>query len=329
MISAAKTLGAVAIALWVLQFAAAEDLKLRQEAVELLEHADAVSTPAVEPPTEALASFRWFNPDASAQDGTLATIISPGTGQRTEWHFGDFHLVNIHLDRKLAIAGENAATIPAAVRKVGELLPIRLVRFDHADTILAIRESEVHGRPARCIEFDTTYGSSVNANQICIDRQLGTMVRFKEGQETTENSEWFPFAGAYLPGRIDVFRHGIELVEIHSTRHKIEGQLDANVFFPPPGAEIKTRCHQVRRPFGQSMPQPPAGTSGSEITNVLLHGTIGNNGLVHGIVVDRSDRAELDREAIETVSRWVFTPALCDGKPTDWEANFVVHFQGR
>jgi hypothetical protein len=317
------------LVLMTVRLVAAEDLKLRQEAVQLLEHADATSTPAVQPPSEAVSTFRWFNQDGSEQDGTVTYTTMPGTGIRVEWRFGDFHLINVHTDRKLSIAGENATAIPAAISKVGGLLPIRLVRFDHADTIRSINDSEVRGRAARCIEFDTTYGNKTDANEICIDKQLGTMARFQEGPEATEYLDWFQFAGAYFPGRIDVFRHSVQLLEIHTMQDAVEGTVDRNVFLPPPGSEVKTRCAQVRRPFAQSVPQPPTGSSGAETTDVLLHGTIGQDGAAHSIVIDESDRPELNLEAIQTVSRWVFTPAVCDGKPTTWEANFVVHFQGR
>ena len=295
----------------------------------MLEHADSLSVLAVRPETQTDVTFRWFNSDGSAQDGTLTILYSPGTGERTEWHFGEFHLINITIPGKLILAGQHASTIPAAIRMVGEIVPIHLVRFDHADNIRSINESEVRGRPARCIQFDTTYGSKTSANEICIDKALGTMARFQEGPEVTENSDWFQFAGAYFPGRIDVYRHGVQQVEIHETQHKIEGQVDANVFVPPPGAEIKTRCQQVKRPFVQSTPQPSPGNAGSSITDIFLHGTIAKDGTVRSIVVDQSDRADLNAEAIQTVSRWVFSSALCDGRVIDWEANFVVHFQGR
>ena len=311
------------------RIAATEDLKLRQQAVQLLEHADAASTPVVQPPSEAASTFRWFNPDGTEQDGTATFTIVPGTGERVEWHFGDFHLVNVFTGRKLVVSGKNAGTIPAAVKKVGSLFPMRLLNFDHADSIRSIVDSEVRGRPARCIEFDSTYGGSTSANEICIDKQLSTMARFQDGAETTEYSEWFQFAGAYVPGRTDVFRQGVQILEIHLTQTAVDGKADANVFLPPPDSEIRTRCAQVRRPFAQSVPQPPSGSSSADTTEVLLHGTIGKDGGVHSIVVDQSDRPDLNQEAIQTVSRWLFTPAMCDGKTTNWEADFVIHFQGR
>jgi TonB family protein len=297
--------------------------------VQLLEHANAASTPVVRPASEAVSTFRWFDQDGSAEDGTATFTIVPGTGRRVEWHFGNFHLINVHTGRTLAVSGENAGTIPAAVKRVGDLFPMRLVSFDHADTIRSIVDSEVRGRPARCIEFDTTYGGKTSANEICIDKETGTMTRFQDGADSTEYSEWFQFAGAYLPGRTDVFRQGIQLLEIHSTQTAIEGKVDENVFVPPPDSEVRTRCAQVRRPFAQSVPQPPSGNSGAETTDVLLHGTIWKDGGVRNIVVDQSDRPDLNEEAIQTVSRWLFTPAVCDGKKTNWEANFVIHFQGR
>ena len=73
-------------------------------------------------------------------------------------------------------------------------------------------------------------------------------------------------------------------------------------------------------PLCQSVAQPRSGSLSAETSDVLLHGTIGKDGGVHSIVVDRSDRPELNQEAIQTVSRQVFTPAGCDG--TNREAKF-------
>jgi TonB family protein len=143
-----------------------------------------------------------------------------------------------------------------------------------------------------------------------------------------ENSDFFSFAGALWPARIDVFRNGIEVLEIHQSLAPIQGAIDPNVFAPPPGAHVRTRCGQYRRAFGQSMPQPPIGR-GSQNTDVVLHGIIDRDGKIVAPVIVQSDRPDLNPEALQLISTWTFQPAMCDGHPNTAEANFVLHFQGR
>jgi protein TonB len=56
---------------------------------------------------------------------------------------------------------------------------------------------------------------------------------------------------------------------------------------------------------------------------VVLYAIIRKNGTVDNIQVVHSIDSQLDRYAMEALSRWEFRPALRDGQPVDLEA--IVH----
>jgi outer membrane biosynthesis protein TonB len=59
---------------------------------------------------------------------------------------------------------------------------------------------------------------------------------------------------------------------------------------------------------------------------VQVHAAIGPDGRVQQAVVLPAGRPDLEKRAIEILSSWVFTPPLCNGKPTIIGADLVVHF---
>jgi hypothetical protein len=244
--------------------AAGEDLKLRETAVALLERANAVSTPAVWPPHEAVITFRYFSSTEGAKDGLETIVFLSPKEVRREENFGDFHLLNIFTPNRTAIV-DDGSSIPAPLRKLDKLIPIHLGRFDHEDLIKSIADGQVRGRSAHCIGFDTRFGTTVDNNEACIDKQNGTLLRLTLHGETTESSEFFQLAGAYLPGRIDYFLNGSQVLEVHQQIALIEGTVDPNVLLPPAGAYIRKNCKQYRRAFVQRGLQPQAGNGGQMV----------------------------------------------------------------
>jgi outer membrane biosynthesis protein TonB len=53
---------------------------------------------------------------------------------------------------------------------------------------------------------------------------------------------------------------------------------------------------------------------------------IGEDGHVYGAAVLPAGRPELEKQAVQIVSGWVFSPGLCEGKPIAVNASLVVHF---
>jgi outer membrane biosynthesis protein TonB len=62
---------------------------------------------------------------------------------------------------------------------------------------------------------------------------------------------------------------------------------------------------------------------------VVLRGLIGVDGKIHDALVQSSDRADLNAEALALVAQWVFVPAMCNGNANPSDASFVLHFNAR
>jgi hypothetical protein len=304
----------------------AEDVQLRQEAVRLLERAHAVSLAPNLPNLERTVTFRVFNSGSADEEGTFTRVVVQGTGARDEITFGDYHIINVWAGGHLATTRTRELAPPDVVT-VMRLTPISLIRFDHEDVIQAITARQMGGRSLRCIEFDTIAGQKSENNELCMDVGNGTLVSEKLGEELIENSDFFPFAGALIPGKITSSDSGIPKIEISQTMTEL---MDAtpNVLAAPPNAQILHFCTTFRRPLGESMPQPKPGNGGEDF-DVVVRGIIGEDGKVHDAVVQSSERPDVNSEALGLIQQWVFTPGLCNGRPNPTEASFMLHFQAR
>ncbi len=84
-------------------------------------------------------------------------------------------------------------------------------------------------------------------------------------------------------------------------------------------------CQEYRRPIIQSAPQPATAGAGPWY-DVQVHGVIGEDGHVHEAAVLAGGRDDLEKQAVQIVSGWVFSPGVCNGKPVPVVACVVVHF---
>jgi hypothetical protein len=302
-----------------------QDVQLREEAVRLLEKADAVSTSPKLPNLERTDTFRVYGSD-SIQEGNFSRIVIQGTGVRDEYTLGDDHLVNVFTRGQRAVAG-TARVVPPTMMTLLRITPIDRVRFDHEDVIHSITNREVGGHPARCIQFDTIGGHRTDSNEICVDSANGTLVSENLRGALIENSDFFPFAGALIPGKIRYSEAGVLKMEITQTMTELT-DATPNVLAAPPNALIRKRCTTYRRPFGVSIPQPKPGNDGGE-AEIIVRGVIGVDGRVRDAIIQSSERPDLNTEALGLIQHWVFTPALCNGVPNTTEASFALHFEGR
>ncbi|MFB3922741.1 MAG: energy transducer TonB [Terriglobia bacterium] len=312
--------------LGVVAWCPAEDIRVREEAVRLLERANAVSLVANPPNLERTVSFRVLDSASGAQEGTFTRVVIQGTGRREEITFGSYHVIDVWTRGRLATR-RTSEVAPAAIHDVMHLTPIYLVRFDREDVIQGITDRQEGGRKLRCIQFDTVAGQKSSNNELCMDTANGTLVTEKLGEDYIENSDFFSFAGALIPARISYSYAGIPKVEISQTMTVLT-EVTPNVLAAPPNAEIRQRCTTFRRAFGVTMPQPKPGNGGADY-DIVVRGLIGEDGRVVDAVVQSYDRPDLNGEALGLIQQWVFTPAMCDGRPNATEASFTLHFQAR
>lgn len=300
----------------------AQDMPLRVEAVQLLERANAVSRPArVMPNHKQEVTFRAYRLDGTTQDGTY-DVIHSGDIERYEIVLGDYHAISLHFPDKIV---QNAyQPPPPEAIEVNNLTPLLIGRFDKSDTIHSVTPATLLGRRAKCIQFETVNGRTHESNEICVDEELGTLVRRNVGEDLIENTDYFQFQGALLPGRIRHYIYGKLRMEIEQKFSVIDGSIDWAALTPPHPVTLGA-CQQYRRPIIQSAPQPVEAGAGPWY-DVQVHGVIGEDGRVHQASVLAAGRDDLEKQAVQIVSGWVFSPGVCNGNPVPVNADLVVHF---
>jgi Gram-negative bacterial TonB protein C-terminal len=300
----------------------AQDMPVRVEAVRLLERANAVSRPShVMPSHKIEATFRAYGLDGTIQDGRSNVIIS-GDIERYETILGSYHAISIHYPDRIVQNGYEPA--PPETLELDSLTPLLLGQFDKSDTIHSIRPATVFGRRARCIQFETVNGKTHQSNEICVDEELGTLLRWNVGADLIENTDFVSFVGILLPSHIRHYINGKLRMEIEQKFSVVEDPIDWAALTPP-NPDILRACQQYRRPIIQSAPQPASAGAGPWY-NVKVQAVIGADGHVYEAAVLPAGREDLERQAVQIVSGWVFSPGVCNGKPIPVGANLVVHF---
>lgn len=300
----------------------AEDPRLRAEAVALLERANRVSTPAQWPPNQMTLHFRVPNPaPGDAVEGDYVSSVGGPGLRRQEWRYGAFERTQIRNGPRLGVI-HNGAQPPAILEVLPQITPVYLVRFDHEDIIRSI-STGAEGQ--RCVQFDTVFGDRQQACEVCMDAQQGWLMSTRTGDQITRNSRFFAFQGAFLPGHVERWIGGHEVMEVDSTIVP-KNDFPADFFSVPESASYL--CQDFRRAYAESTPQPPVQSSSLDVHDVNLLGTIGVDGHVSGLrAIDRV-RPDLNERAIQLVSTWTFAPASCGGQPAAWQTLFTVHFKG-
>lgn len=302
---------------------AAQDIAVRVEAVRLLERANAVSRPTqMMPNYRHDLTFRAYGLDGTTKDGRFIGIFS-GDIERYESFFGDYHAISIHYPDKI-VQNSDYQPAPMETMEMDKLTPLLVGNFDKSDTIHSITSANLLGRPARCIQFETVNARTHESNEICVDEELGTLIRWNVGEDSIEDADYSQFEGVWWPAHIRHYINGKLRMEIEQTFSVIDGPIDWAALTPPNPATLHT-CHQYRRPIIQSAPQPASAGPGPWY-DVKVHGVIGGDGRVHEAAVLPSGRPDLEKQALQIVSTWVFSPGLCNGKPFTVDANLVVHF---
>ena len=300
----------------------AQGMSVRVEAVRLLERANAVSRPAhIMPNYKQEVTFRAYGLDGTTQDGTSNGIYS-GDSERFETVLGNYHAINLHFPDR--IVQNDYQPPPPETLELDALTPLLIGRFDKSDTIHSITQATLFGRRAKCIRFETVNGRTHQSNEICVDEELGALIRWNVGEDLIENTGYFPFEGILLPAHIRHYINGKLRMEIEQKFSVIDGPIDWAALTPPNPHTLRA-CSQYRRPIIQSGPQPASAGAGPWY-DVQVHGVIGEDGHVYEASVLTAGSDDLEKQAVQIVSGWVFSPGVCNGKPIPVSADLVVHF---
>lgn len=300
-----------------------QGIDVRVESVRLLERANVISSiQQIGVNYQHDVTFHSFGVDGVAKDGRFTAIFS-GRISRFEWSFGDFHAVVLHYPEK-KVQDPDYQPEPVEALEMDRLTPVLIGQFDQSDTIESIRDASLSGRPAKCIEFETVNGRSSESNEVCIDAERGTLLRWQVGNERTEDSDYLQFQGVWLPAHIEHYINGQLRMVIDQTFQVIPGPIDWESLTPAHALTFRP-CDEFKRAVVQSAPQPASAGAGPWY-DVAVNAVVGVDGRVHDPSVLPEGKPELEAEALKLVSGWSFSPAVCNGKTIPVNARLVVHF---
>ena len=300
----------------------AQDIAVRSEAIRLLEVANAVSHPShTMPPVREQGTFRSYGLDGTVKEGQYDNLHD-GDIERFEVVYGSFHSISVHYPDK--IVQNDAVQQPPEIEEMEKLTPLLIGRFDKSDTILSIQPATLEGRPAKCIEFETVNGKTEQSNEICVDEERGTLGRWRVGSDLIDDTDYVQFEGVWMPTHIRHYINGTLRMEIEQKFSTVRRPIDWASLTPTHGNTFR-ECHPYKRPVIQSAPQPASAGAGPWY-DVEVQAIIGKDGRVYEAAVLPAGRPDLEKQAIQIVSGWSFSPGLCGGKPTEVGVHLVVHF---
>ena len=303
---------------------ASEDPKLRQEANESAQRSIAVTTPKQWPPHRCVTTFRYTDAEGNTTEGVNTFDYQAPYTRRIETTYGDYHSIIVEGP---GVAGGKNVLPPPGVREMSKLTPSYTIRFDQEDVINEIRDATEQSRPARCIEFTSSFGAKSQDGEVCYDRAQGMLLHFRFGGQVIDNTNWIQFGGVWLPTHIEEMEDGRHVVTIDRAYTAVDS-FPADTFTLPPDVPPFVWCKDWRRPTGLSMPQPKAGP-GENIDDIVVQGRIERDGSVSNLAIRSSKRPDLDAEALQVAGQWKFRPATCESVPQSSHGDFTLHFKGR
>lgn len=97
-------------------------------------------------------------------------------------------------------------------------------------------------------------------------------------------------------------------------------------FADVPHTTARSRCEETHPPEALTTPNPLLDGADPEV-KVKVSFIVGIDGRVHSPLILESAGSSEDRTVLETVRRWRYRPAMCNGVPTETEAK--IEFSSR
>jgi TonB family protein len=276
------------------------------------------------------AAFSFIDDELETLHGTYTEFWASDSKWRKEIAIGERKRIEVASDRKLWEAESKP------------LLPEKALRVDFAANIFPPRSARLEfekvehlagGRATRCAVTKASRGRSA----FCFDDENGVLVEHVIPHWTRYHltdfgclyGDFRKFGSQWFPREIQCRQGGHRQMDVQVTELDAVNLDDAKLFDPPGDAIELGRCtaEQVDAK-GDYTPAPlqPAGLSDRSLP-VTLRLVVDPQGNPRDIHVIQPAGKKLDDMAVETVSKWRFKPATCNGEPMAQQIQFQVAFR--
>jgi TonB family protein len=192
-----------------------------------------------------------------------------------------------------------------------------------------VRPDKVEGADAWCL----TRQSGPNSPASCFDAVKGVYLGYIPNQRMSH--EFFDFTSVesgdkqiFYPRRAVILRDDFGRIEVNSIEIK-PGAAKDDLFTLPDSAIEIGRCgpEGVAKPIYAPEPEFPAGERAQKIQGVVYTSVIvDKEGKALSVQVLRAPTESLARQAVATINKWKFQPAMCGGQPVYQETSIQIDF---
>jgi TonB family protein len=183
------------------------------------------------------------------------------------------------------------------------------------------------GEESNCVEFQVR--KHFPDSEICIDSSSGLLKSEKTGSggaetlpamTSREYSDFTKFGGKVFPKSIRGMAGKNPLIEFSVTHLGLLDHPDAASFAPPPGAQPWATCESpagnTNELIQQPMPIYPEASKRNHVQgNVVIYAVIGEDGATLNLKLIEAPDKDLASSALTAVSKWRYTPKVCNGIP--------------
>ena len=313
----------------------AENKELHHRAEDIWRKAEEASTldAGDTRPYRERAVFTLYTLRSGALKGTYTKEFADINDWVEDIRLSDYEKVSIRKDDNL-YKHENADFTPLGVRNVTSALsPFKFVPVKK-ESVRKIRSTEMNGVAASCVDSEIDFGLIKQKFVTCVLATDGTVLSNSSSNSrsntTTLYSDYVSFQGKLLPTHIDVIENGQKLLKADVV-YSEQPRLTAASIQVPEGLQPEHPCKEPIPPEIKSRtdPSPPNGVDLHDLNRtVVVTIRVGTDGLVSRSAVLESAGSDFDRNAEETVRKWRFKPALCQGIPFETTVDVEINFHG-
>jgi TonB family protein len=266
----------------------------------------------------------------TASEGTYTEVWVSRAQWRREIVLGDFHRTVVALERKQWLADE-AGPIPENAKQAAGLTSLDDLRAGPAKSA-KIKARDMKGIAVLCVM--TAFGGKESGP--CFDSSSGTLaaretpstVGLGIADRTCLFEQYQAFGDRLMPTSYKCIEDKKVLLEASMVELTFRPELDQSMFAPLKGAKESVHCPGSVVPpkaVHQEGPEFPSSERGPGAATVAA--LIAMNGKATDFEVLSSTNKDFAQAAIESVRKWRFTPATCDGEAFEVRITVEVDFR--
>ena len=308
--------------------ATAEDKKLLQANEITMRAYNAVMMPKkqMDDHRAKKAVVKAYHTSAGTLDGSYRLLQVDENNYFSEFRVGSYQHVDIKKDGKDYLF-DNAPFPPLASDYFFWIIPPHTVIIGPEDAVRSIKNEQVNGEQAVCVDFDTIEGKRKSNEEACFSKAHDWLLRTTMREHEYHWSKYVPFRGKNWPTHADAYEHGAKVLEADFEFSDVP-QLTSAQIVVPAFVKEQPQCGTRTPPKQMSAPDPqyPAGVHIRQVLHVIVKAKVGDNGDVTAAQVQQSVGDPFDKAAIDAVKKWRFAPGLCDGAPIETTTEVEVDF---